>query len=66
MLTKGSCGTSNFAHRKRMNAYWSDSSYLHDFVMIKSLLATSDNFDVIPCGEYKICHRPGLPFKYDI
>lgn len=66
MNVKGQCGTSNFAHRRSLNAYWNDDSYLHDYMMIKTLQALSDNYKVIPCGEYHICHRPGLPNKYDV
>lgn len=66
MDVKGQCGTSNFAHKRSMNAYWRDDSYLHDYLMIKQLQAMSSNYKVIPCGEYHICHRPGLPNKYDI
>ena len=65
MNVKGQCGTSNFAHKRSMNAYWNDDSYLHDFVMIKHLQSISSNYKVIPCGEYKICHRPNNP-KIDI
>jgi glycosyltransferase involved in cell wall biosynthesis len=62
---KGQCGTSNFAHKRSMNAYWNDSSYLHDFVMIRTLQAMSSNYKVIPKGEYKVCHRFANP-KFDI
>ena len=62
MEVKGQCGTSNFAHKRSMDAYWTDSSYLHDFVMIRTLQAASSNYKVIPTGEYKVCHRPNPKF----
>ena len=61
----GKCGTSNFAHLRSLNVYWSNNSYSHDLVMIKTLLALSKNYAIIPCGEYKICHRPAYP-KIDV
>jgi len=66
MDVKGMCGTSNFAHRKSMNAYWKDATYLHDFIMIKQLQSMSSNYKVIPCAEYYVMHRPSKPNKYDI
>lgn len=66
MNIKGQCGTSNISHRKTLGAYWHDASYLHDFSFIQSLIGLSHNYSVIPCGEYEIRHRPGLPFKYDL
>jgi len=65
MDVKGQCGTSNFAHKRSLNAYWNDNSYLHDYLMIKQLQAISSNYKVITCGEYHICHRPNNP-KFDV
>lgn len=62
---KGGCGTSNIAVRKSLGAYWYNDTYLHDHAYIQSLFALSSKFAVIPCGQYQIMHRPGLPFKYD-
>ena len=65
MNVKGQCGTSNVAHKRSLGAYWNNSTYLHDFQFIKTLQALSSNYSVIPCAEYKICHRPGK-YHYDI
>lgn len=66
MTVKGQCGTSNVAHRRDMEAYWQDSSYLHDFFFIHSLINKSKNFKVIPCGQYHIMHIPVGKEKYDL
>jgi glycosyltransferase involved in cell wall biosynthesis len=65
MNVKGQCGTSNFAHKRYLDVYWNDDSYLHDYMIIKNLQARSSNYKVIPCSEYHICHRPNNP-KFDV
>ena len=63
-LTKGNCGTSNIAHKRSLDVYWENNSYLHDYVMIQSLIEASSNYAQIANGQYYICHKP-FPF-YDI
>jgi glycosyltransferase involved in cell wall biosynthesis len=64
--TKGMCGTSNVAVKRSLGVYWTDNSYLHDYIYIKSLLKESINYRVIPCGEYHIMHVPNGKNAYDL
>jgi glycosyltransferase involved in cell wall biosynthesis len=59
----GRCGTSNIAHRRAMNAYWSSNSYLHDWVMIKTLMGLSKNYTQSEAGQYYVGH---VPNRYDV
>ena len=62
-FNKGMCGTSNVTHKKSLNVMWRDNSYLHDFVLIKDLMAASSNYAVTKTPQYHVCH---LPNRYDI
>ena len=64
-LAMGKCGTSNFAHRRSMNIYWMSNNYLHDWVMINTLMSASSNYGKIPSGQYHCCHVP-FPKRIDI
>jgi len=66
MQVKGQCGTSNISFKRSLGVYWNDDTYLHDWHFIKQLQALSNNYKIIPYAEYKICHRPGMPKKFDV
>ena len=62
-LTLGQCGTSCVSHKKSLNVYWQSNTYLHDFVLIKSLIESSHNYSKIATPQYKVCH---IPNQFDV
>jgi glycosyltransferase involved in cell wall biosynthesis len=60
-IVPGECGTSNISHRRSINAWWKSNTYMHDFVMINTLIPFK--MVKIPAPEYYVCH---LPNRYDV
>lgn len=60
---RGQNGTSNVAHKKSLNVFWTDSTYAHDWHFIQTLKRSSANFIKIPAAQYYTCH---IPHYYDI
>lgn len=57
---QGQCGTSSVAHKRSLNAFWGDNTYLHDWRFINSLKFMSKNYKKIPPSQYCVCHVPTL------
>ncbi len=59
---RGRCGTSNIAHKRSLEVYWSvRGGYAKDdWIMINTLRAKSENFGKIETPGYGICHVPSL------
>ena len=64
-LEPGFCGTSTFSHKRSLNAYWVSDNYLHDLVMIRTLLEFK-NYRKIPTPEYFVMHLPHPNTPYDV
>ncbi|MFM6994700.1 MAG: hypothetical protein ACKOWO_06260, partial [Sediminibacterium sp.] len=62
-ISMGQCGTSNVAHRRSLDVYWTNDSYLHDYVLLKALTGVSNHFIQIPTAQYYVCH---IPNAYDV
>jgi len=58
IFKQGRCGTSSVAHRRSMNIYWRNNTYLHDWVLINQLRSKSRKFHKIPTSQYCVCHVP--------
>lgn len=56
--TFGRCGTCSIAFKRSLDAYWSDSTYKHDYYHIQEIKSRSLNFGRIPKTEYMVCHAP--------
>ena len=59
---QGHHGTGNVCHRRDIDVYWNDHTYLHDFYFVKALRSISNGVQ-IPTPQYYVCHIPEL---YDI
>ena len=58
---QGQCGTANLCHKRDIGAWWSDKvHYLHDWMFISSLKASSDNYKKLETNGYIVCHVPHL------
>lgn len=59
---KGECGTSNFAHKRTLEVFWSPiGGYAKDdWIMINTLKSASDKYTKIDAAGYGICHVPYL------
>jgi glycosyltransferase involved in cell wall biosynthesis len=62
-LVLGQCGTSCVSHKRDLGVYWESNTYLHDFVLIKSLIEASHNYSKIATPQYKVCH---IPNQFDV
>ena len=59
-LSKGSCGTSQIAHKKELEVSWLNcDGYDHDFSFVSQLKAKYKNRALIEGPEYFVRHVPG-------
>lgn len=59
-LEKGSCGTSNIAHKRNLASWTGCDGYGHDWQFIQKLKYNSTKFGVIDNAGYYVTHIPGV------